>query len=120
MSTNQSIAQRLNLIPYLEQFPLENVFKNGKKLRGAILYHDKRGIYPDFIFDLDNFFYCSIDGCSVFFGNRKSVYAHHSMKHNKDDNPNQIKKRIRAEKLANMPNKRIIEQSTKQLDIFEF
>lgn len=120
--SNQSsaVAQRLNLITWLEQIPLKNVFKNGKKLRGAILYKDKRGIYPDFIKDADNFFYCNIDGCSIFFANEKSVYQHYSSIHNKLENPNQIRKRKRMEKLANMSNKRIVEQSTRQLDILEF
>lgn len=125
MNNNQqqqslSIAQRLNLITWLEQIPLKNVFKNGKKLKGAILYKDKRGIYPDFIRDADNFFYCSIDGCSVFFANRKSVYQHYSSIHNKHDNPNQARKLKRLEKLANMPNKKIMEQNTSQVHLIDF
>src|SRR5690606_33076033 len=80
---------------YFEYIPIKKpVFKNGKKLRAPVLVIDKRGIYPPFIKDTDNFLWCNYEGCNDFFPKPKSIYAHHSRKHNKQNNPNKIRKAI--------------------------
>ena len=82
--------------PYFEYIPIKNtVVKNGKILKGAYLVIDKRGIYPPFIQDADNFLWCNYEDCNDFFPTKKSVYAHHSRVHNKESNPNMIRKTLK-------------------------
>jgi uncharacterized C2H2 Zn-finger protein len=106
-----------------EYIPItEPVFKNGKKLRSPCLVIDNRGLYPPFIKDADNFLYCNYDKCDNFFPTEKSVYAHHSRKHNKNNNPNQIRKLIKQEKQKlELESKirilQLTEQTTKQIPI---
>jgi len=138
-SNNNNNNDRFEYIPITEP-----VYKNGKKLRSPCLLLDKRGLYPPFIKDADNFLYCNYKveddddnkkendndkekekkkkGCDNFFPTPKSVYAHHSRKHNKHNNPNQIRKLIKQEKLkmemeSKIRSLQLKDKTTKQIPI---
>ena len=72
--------------------------KKKYKDRKAGIFVDVRKVYPAFKVDRDLFFLCDYPNpenedkpCNLFFGAEKSVYAHYSRVHNKQNNPNRIR-----------------------------
>lgn len=72
--------------------------KKKYKERRAGIFVDTRKVYPPFKVDKDLFFLCDYPNpenqnkpCNLFFGADKSVYAHYSRVHNKQNNPNRIR-----------------------------
>lgn len=79
-----------------DSLPLER--KKKYKDRRAGIYVDVRKVYPPFKIDKDLFFLCDYPNpenndrpCNLFFGAEKSIYAHYSRVHNKQNNPNRIR-----------------------------
>ncbi|MDN5844738.1 MAG: hypothetical protein L0H53_00515 [Candidatus Nitrosocosmicus sp.] len=115
------LQKELSLVPYMQYFPLRNITKSGKKLKGPVLFKDKTGKYPDFILDTDNFFYCTVKDCNDFFPgpSPKGIKQHYSSLHNKHENPNQVLKLKRLERQSEKANKKVMEQDTKQSNLFD-
>lgn len=86
------------LIPTFTKETISIEQKKKSKERKAGYFVDKRNLYPIFIKDADNFYFCDYINpsikkkCNVFFTTEKSINAHYSRVHNKDQNPNRLRR----------------------------
>lgn len=105
--------------------------KKKAKDRKAGFLIDTRKIYPPFKRDKDNFFLCDYTNpetgkpCNLFFGHEKSINAHYSRVHNKDQNPNQLKRLEKEgkeiEKILNVTTRPFFDvPETNQTSLFDF
>jgi hypothetical protein len=105
--------------------------KKKSKDRKAGFLVDTRKIYPPFKRDRDNFFLCDYPNpdtgkpCNLFFGAEKSINAHYSRVHNKDQNPNRLRRLEKEGKIMEgilkvTPGPFEPNETTKQATLLEF
>lgn len=96
---NHHHYQQTSLFPTFDKYSLAVERKKKYKDRRAGIYVDIRKVYPPFKIDRDLFFLCDFpnpenennEPCNQFFGAEKSIYAHYSRVHNKQNNPNRLR-----------------------------
>ena len=95
--------------------------KKKSKDRKAGFLVDSRKIYPPFKRDKDNFFMCDYTNpetgkpCNIFFGHEKSINAHYSRVHNKDNNPNRLRRLEKEGKII----EKILEKTPRPFSFFD-
>lgn len=101
VSKNKKHKVDPSIEPIFPDFDKETSKQESKKKskdRKAGFLVDSRKIYPPFKRDRDNFFLCDYINpqtgkpCNLFFGAEKSINAHYSRVHNKDNNPNRLRR----------------------------